>query len=145
MEEGTSSTSASCAPPLVRPATSVRNPIILLQNAEVDLQGSVRATAGDDGEEIFKTAVSAVGVDDSQFVTLKLESGNYLQFQVDTGAQCLDLYKKATKDYILSCVIPGRQTITVYGGLALSPGPSPRGETWYTLLAHARNIPLYFP
>ena len=49
---------------------------------------SVRAIEGDDGEEVFQTAVSAVGVDDSQFVTLKLESDNYLRFQVDTGAQC---------------------------------------------------------
>ena len=31
----------------------------------------------------------------------------------------LDLYKKATKDYKLSCVMPGRQTITAYGGSEL--------------------------
>ena len=32
--------------------------------------------------------VSAVTLDDSQLVTLKLESGKYLRFQPDTGAQC---------------------------------------------------------
>ena len=46
--------------------------------------------------------ISAVTLDDSQLVTLMLESGNYLLFQPDTGAQCnvvpLHLYKKATKD-----------------------------------------------
>ncbi len=43
-------------------------------------------------------------MDDSQCVTLQLDSGNYLRFQVDTGVQCnvvpIDLYKKATKYYI---------------------------------------------
>ena len=29
-----------------------------------------------------------MSLDDSQLVTLKLESGNYLRFQPDTGAQC---------------------------------------------------------
>ena len=42
----------------------------------------------DDADEVFQTSVSAVSLDDSQFVTLKLESGNCLCFQVDTGAQC---------------------------------------------------------
>ena len=48
--------------------------------------------------------ISAVTLDDSQLVTLKLESGNYLRFQPDTGAQCnvvpLHLYKKATRDLV---------------------------------------------
>ena len=42
----------------------------------------------DEGEEIYQTQISEISVDDSQLVTLKLESGNYLRFQVDTGAQC---------------------------------------------------------
>ena len=48
--------------------------------------------------------------DDSQLATLKLESGHYLWFQPDTGAQCnvvpLHLYKKATKDFDLRNVTP---------------------------------------
>ena len=52
-------------------------------------------------DEVFGVEeISAVTLDDSQLVTLKLESGNYLHFQPDTGAQSnvvpLHLYKKAT-------------------------------------------------
>ena len=52
-------------------------------------------------DEVFGVEeISAVALDDSQLVTLKLESGNYLHFQPDTGAQSnvvpLHLYKKAT-------------------------------------------------
>ena len=36
-------------------------------------------------EEVFQT--QSVEHDESQFVTLKVESGNYIRFQVDTGAQ----------------------------------------------------------
>ena len=60
----------------------------------------MRAVDNDDPDEVFPMDVSAVQLDDSQLVTLKLESGNYLRFQVDTGAQCnvvpVSLYKKAT-------------------------------------------------
>ena len=72
----------------------------------------------EDSDEIYQTGQS--NLDDSQLVTLKLESGNYLRFQVDTGAQCnvvpLVLYKKATKDHQLKKVTPARQKITAYGG-----------------------------
>ncbi len=63
-----------------------------------------------DTDEVFPVEVSTVDLDKSQFVTLKLESGNYLRFQVDTGAECnvipLALYKKATKDFKLAHVTP---------------------------------------
>lgn len=53
------------------------------------------------------------------FCMLKLESGNYLCFQVDTGAQCnvisLSLYKKARTDCNLVHVIPAVTTTTAYG------------------------------
>ena len=54
-------------------------------------------------DEVFGVQeISAVTLDDSQLVTLNLESGNYLRFQLNTGAQCnvvpLHLYKKTTKD-----------------------------------------------
>ena len=53
-------------------------------------------------EEIFSISeVAAVSLDDSQLVTLKLDSGNYLRFQPDTGAQCnvipVNLYRKRRK------------------------------------------------
>ena len=83
-------------------------------------QSTKSIKAVDEGDEIFQTQVSEISIDDSQFVTLKLESGNYLRFQVDTGAQCnvvpLDLYKKATRDYELVQVLPANQKITTYGG-----------------------------
>ena len=74
----------------------------------------------DDSKEIYQTQVSEISIDNSQLVMLKLESGNYLRFQVDTGAQCnvvpLELHKKATKDHKLAHMVPVRQKITAYGG-----------------------------
>lgn len=71
-----------------------------------------------DLEEVFN--VAAVNLDDSQLVTLKLDSGNYLRFQPDTGAQCnvipLHLYKKASKDYNLENMTPLKTAISAYGG-----------------------------
>lgn len=82
-------------------------------------QKVVRTIAVDEeSEEVFQAGQG--NLDDTQLVTLKLESGNYLRFQVDTGAQCnvvpLGLYKKATKDYHLKKVRPEQQKITAYGG-----------------------------
>ena len=79
-------------------------------------QAKKSVKAIDEGEE----KISEISIDDSQLVTLKLESGYYLSFQVDTGAQCnvvpLELYKKATKDHELAHMMPDRQKITMYGG-----------------------------
>ena len=67
--------------------------------------------------------ISAVTLDDSQLVTLKLESGNYLRFQSNTGDQCnvvpLHLYKKATKDVDLCNVTPVNMVIILYGGSSI--------------------------
>ena len=61
--------------------------------------------------------------DDSQLVTLTLESGYYLLFLPDTGAQCnvvpLHLYKKATKDFDLCRVTPVNTAIISYGGTSI--------------------------
>ena len=86
-------------------------------------QRSVKAVAADeDKDEVFQTG-PAGNLDDTQLITLKLESGNYLRFQVDTGAQCnvvpLGLYKKATKDCLLKNVTPTQQRITAYGGTTI--------------------------
>ncbi|XP_032225763.1 uncharacterized protein LOC116608835 [Nematostella vectensis] len=68
--------------------------------------------------------VSAVTLDDSQLVTLRLESGNSLHFQADTGAQCnvvpLSLYKKATNDIVLRNVKSTKSTISANGGSKLA-------------------------
>ena len=86
-------------------------------------QRSVKAVAADeDRDEVFQTG-SEGNLDDTQLITLKLESGNYLRFQVDTGAQCnvvpLGLYKKATKDHLIKNVTPTQQRITAYGGTTI--------------------------
>ena len=76
-----------------------------------------------ESEEIFHTRAFTASLDDSQMVTLRLDSGSHIQFQVDTGAQCnvvpLGVYKKATSDTVLAQVCPSRMTITAYGGTTL--------------------------
>ena len=77
----------------------------------------------DSVEETFPMEVSAVALDDSQLVTLRLESGSHIRFQADTGAQCnvvpLEIYKKATKDLSLTQMTPAETRITAYGGTVL--------------------------
>ena len=67
-----------------------------------------------DGEIYVIGEISAVTLEDSQLVTVKLESGNCLRFQPDTGAQCnvipLDLYKKASNDTELKAVKHGQDS-----------------------------------
>ena len=72
---------------------------------------------------MYQAHITDTGADDSQFVTFRLENGNYVRFKADTGAQCnvvpLDLYKKATHDYKLKQVTPAKQRITAYGGMLI--------------------------
>ena len=81
---------------------------------------SVRTIDDNDGEEVFPTEIATVHIDDSQFITLK---GNFMRFQVDTGAQYnvipLALYKQATEDIHLHNVRPVQSQITAYGGTTL--------------------------
>ena len=80
-------------------------------------QRYVRALDSDDADKVFLTEVSTVHLDDSWYV---LESGNYLRFYVDTGAQCnvifLTLCRKATIAFNFAQVIPVDTTMTTYGG-----------------------------
>ena len=78
---------------------------------------------GDDSDEIYVISeIAVVTLDDAQLVTLRLESGNYLRFQPDTGAQCnvipVHLYKKAANDPYLKQIgqADKRVTISAYGG-----------------------------
>ena len=77
-----------------------------------------------DSEVFYADHISVVDLDDSQLVTVKLESGNYLRFQTDTGAHCnailVELYRKATKDYELDHVTPLNTHLTAYGGSKLT-------------------------
>ena len=67
-----------------------------------------------DSDEAGETLVLQLPVhclDDSQFVTLRIKTGGFIRFQVDTGAQCnvlpLDTYKEVT---------PTNSRVTAYGG-----------------------------
>ena len=113
--------------PLARSAESVGRLIILPSNAEV-MVGSLgirsvktsQTGTRETGEDIFPLQGSVHGLDDSQFVTLHLDSGRYVRFQVDTGAQLnvipLDIYKKAIGDASLTKITPSHTQVTAYGG-----------------------------
>ena len=77
----------------------------------------------DEAGEMYQIEVAAVKLDDSQLVTLKLESGNFVRFQPDTGAQCnvlpLQVYKKASKDEKLGKVNRTQASLVAYGGLKI--------------------------
>ena len=70
-------------------------------------------------EEVF-TVHEVATLDDSQVVSLKLDCGNYIRFQIDSGAQCnvipLALYQKATRGCSLTHVTHAQSTIVAYGG-----------------------------
>ena len=71
-------------------------------------------------EEIFPLQGFVHGLDNSQCVTLHLDYGRFVRFQVDIGAQCnvipLDIYKKATADATLTKITPSHTQVTAYGG-----------------------------
>ena len=68
--------------------------------------------------QVFK--VSANQSSDSSLVTLKVPSGNFIRFEIDTGALCnvlpVHIYKKATGDCDLKRVTPAKSSIISYDG-----------------------------
>ena len=68
--------------------------------------------------QVFK--VSANQSSDSSLVTLKLLSGNFIRFEIDTGACCnvlpIHIYKKATGESDLKYVMPAKSSIVSYDG-----------------------------
>ena len=71
-------------------------------------------------EETYQTEeILAVCLDDSQLVTLQLESVNFIRFQPDKGAQCsvlpLLVYKRASNDHNLEKVIFVHTALMLYG------------------------------
>ena len=87
-------------------------------------QKEVKATdeVEEESDEIYQTEeISAVKLDDSQLVTVKLESGSFIRFQPDTGAQCnvipLNIYRKASKDSKLEKVRPIKTSSRCLWGL----------------------------
>ena len=69
----------------------------------------------EDTDDVYPTQVSAVHMDDSQLVTQKLKSGNYLRVQVVTGAHC-NVMPDSTKSITLANVTPRKSKIIAYGG-----------------------------
>ena len=57
---------------------------------------------------------------DSSLVTLKVLSGNFIRFEIDTRARCnvlpIHVYKKANSDFDLKYVTPARSSIVSYNG-----------------------------
>ena len=71
-------------------------------------------------EETYQTEeILAVRLDDSQLVTLQLESVNFIRFQPDKGAQCsvlpLLVYKRASNDHNLEKVISVHTALMLCG------------------------------
>ena len=71
-------------------------------------------------EETYQTEeILAVRLDDSQLVTLQLESVNFIRFQPDKGAQCnvlpLLVYKRTSNDHNLEKVISVHTALMLYG------------------------------
>ncbi|KAK2570249.1 hypothetical protein P5673_005029 [Acropora cervicornis] len=68
--------------------------------------------------QVFK--VSANQSSYSSLVTLKVPSGNFIRFEIDTGARCnvlpVHIYKKATSDCDLKRVTPAKSSIISYDG-----------------------------
>ena len=77
-------------------------------------------------EEVFpvREVATLAMLDDSQCVTLKLDSGSYIRFQIDSGAQCnvvpLKLYQRTTKDVRLKDVNRCQSSILAFGGSRLT-------------------------
>ena len=92
----------------------------------------IRAVDDESDGEVF--SVSTRQLDDSQLVTLKLASGNYLRFQPDTGSQCnvipVHLYKLATKDVNLERVTRNKSHLSAYGGSKLDVIGDVRIRVW---------------
>ena len=71
-------------------------------------------------EETYQTEEgSAVKLDESQLVTLRLGSRRFIRFQPDTRAQCnvlpLHMYRQATDDKKLEKVKPIQTSLIAYG------------------------------
>ena len=87
-----------------------------------------------DDSEAYPLQIPIHCLDDSQLVTLRLQSGSYVRFQVDTGAQCnvmpLKTYQEATGDVDLSKVSAIQTQVTAYGGGTLPVVGSVKLKVW---------------
>ena len=97
----------------------------------VDKKGTAPET---DDSEAYPLQLSIHCLDDSQLFTLRLESGSYVHFQVDTGAQCnvmpLKTYQEATGDVDLSKVSAIQTQVIAYEGGTLPVVGSVKLKVW---------------
>ena len=102
------------------------------QKRSSNTRNSVRAIGEQD--EVFPVREVATLLDDSQCVTLKLDSGNYIRFQIDSGALCnvlpLKLYKRATKDVQMNDVTKFQYSIIAFGGSRMTVVGEVRVRVW---------------
>ena len=114
---------------LLRQTKSLREKV---STETVNTRNSVRAIGEPD--EAFPVREVATLLDDSQCVTLQLDSGNYIRFQIDSGAQCnvlpLKMYKRATKDVQMNDVIKCQSSIIAFGGSRLTVVGEVRVRVW---------------
>ena len=87
-----------------------------------------------DDSEAYPLQVHVHCLDDSQLVTLQLQAGSYVRFQVGMGAECnvlpLGTYQEATGDMSLSNVCTVQTKVTAYGGGTLPVVGSVKMKVW---------------
>ena len=71
---------------------------------------------------------------DSNLVTLKVSSGNFIRFEIDTGARWnvlpVHIYKKATGDFDLKQVNPAKSSIVSYDGGNIPVSGTVKIQVW---------------
>ena len=81
--------------------------------------------------QVFKLSAHSC---DSNLVTLKVSSGNFIRFEIDTGARCnvlpVHIYKKATGDFDLKQVNPAKSSIVSYDGGNIPVSGTVKIQVW---------------
>ena len=79
-------------------------------DAPLDTKAVSMGMFDEEGDEVFPAQVSVQALDNSQYLTLLVNSREHVHFQIDTGAQCNVLpvaqYKRASGDDSLTHVLP---------------------------------------
>ena len=88
----------------------------------------------DDEFPVFQVSKVSAQSCDSNLVTLKFSSGNFIRFEIDTGARCnvlpVHIYKKATGDFDLKQVNTAKSSIVSYDGGNISVSGTVKIQVW---------------
>lgn len=98
---------ARLAPPWPRNVTGAEKDNHFAKNCSLNSNFNQESVVQEEEEypvfQVFKVSTSQSS--DSNLVTLKVASRNFIRFEIDTGARCnvlpVHIYKKATGDYSL--------------------------------------------